>query len=216
MSLHLLTLEMRRGWCVSHPPCMRKPQGDPPKRVTSLALIPRRHPPGTSTRASVPPRVARLSPRTPSSHRGFRTGLNVRRRREKHARADVITHDYSSTRLSRHYAYGRERIENAVDDGRRWRRARDYAQWCETRRWIATRRAPHSFLVRGSRCTDSARLPSLKLSPSIAPCANSRVVIRTPSRGILYIRGGAYALRKLTNVSFSLNREIHLCCFILP
>lgn len=76
--------------------------------------------------------------------------------------------------------------------------------------------APRTALVRGSRCTDSARLPSLKLSPSIAPCANSRVVIRTPSCGILYIRGGAYALRKLTNVSFSLNREIHLCCFILP
>lgn len=29
---------------MSHPPCMRKPQGDPPKRVTSLALIPRRQP----------------------------------------------------------------------------------------------------------------------------------------------------------------------------
>lgn len=37
----VLTLEMRRGWFVSHPPCIRKPHGEPPKRVTSLALIPR-------------------------------------------------------------------------------------------------------------------------------------------------------------------------------
>lgn len=36
---HPLTLEMRRGWCRSWPPCMRKPQGEPPSRVTSLALI---------------------------------------------------------------------------------------------------------------------------------------------------------------------------------
>lgn len=45
---------------MSQPPCMRKPQGDPPKRVTSLALIPRRHPrsSSSSTRASGFSRVA--------------------------------------------------------------------------------------------------------------------------------------------------------------
>ena len=31
---------MRSGWCWSQPPCMRKPQGEPPVRLTSLAVIP--------------------------------------------------------------------------------------------------------------------------------------------------------------------------------
>lgn len=91
-----LTLEMRRGWCVSHPPCMRKPQGDPPKRVTSLALIPRqqpasRHPP---TRASVFPaytfylRVPDISRIAPNSGRDD----GPRRRRVQRSQIVVRCH----------------------------------------------------------------------------------------------------------------------------
>lgn len=123
-----LTLEMRRGWCVSQPPCMRKPQGDPPKRVTSLALIPCRHRRSSTTRASGTSRVAsrrvivyaRLYSRHLNSHRG-----SARRARDacrlsvtRGARRPIITRGYRVANL----LASPSRV--ASKRTRRWRRRR--------------------------------------------------------------------------------------------
>lgn len=55
---HSLTLEMRRGCPTSAPPCMRNPQGEPPSRTTSLAVMSTHHththhPPQTTTVTSL-------------------------------------------------------------------------------------------------------------------------------------------------------------------
>lgn len=137
---------------MSQPPCMRKPQGDPPKRVTSLALIPRRC-------------------RRSSSAAGTSAFSRVARNRVYAAtfaalasRGETLLGDACHSRLSRHVTISsREPEETAGTGGQRadgdGRRLHPDDANRDANRSHARARDPHSSVARVELTARPSSLP---------------------------------------------------------